>query len=570
MKMQRLVLAAVALLAGCGGGGAGSAMTPSTPVPLQSPPAPATNAQFSIAIPAASVSSAARVRPQYMSAATRSVTIAVKGGANLGTFDVSSGSKLCTGASDGSRTCMLAVQAPSGNDTFKVTAYDQPGGGGNALASGSIEQSISASQSTIKVSLTGITSAIRLALQNGLPASGKPASIPVIVQAIDADGNTILGTYDRTITLADNDSSRHTHLSATSITASDTAVTLSYDGGTMTGDAGITASAPGVQAPPPVTLHAMPSIVAQYDLPYILSQDGTYRTAVGTSGIVQGSDGNLWIAGATAGAILKMKPDGSITTYWPPTPYAFPQEEVLGKDGAVWFTERDGNNIGRITTSGAITEYPIPTQYANPLGIAVGPDGNIWFVEQSGNAVGKVNADGSITEYPLPQGAVPVDLTAGPDGNLWIDETGWNQPAAIAVMKTDGTLLTTHPLAKNNPMPYGIITGPDGNLWFGEYSGGAIARMTPSGQVTEYAPPSSIPGVVSLAVSKDGNIWFAESGAGVAATGQLGYITPGSSTIHEVYLNMPLHVRNITFDSSGALWYSGFYYDDSNVGEVIP
>lgn len=507
-----------------------------------------------------------------MPAATRSVSIGLQGGAIVGTFDVSATSKLCTSASDGTRTCTVGIQAPVGNDTFAITAYDQPDGTGNALASGQIAQAISSSvPATIKVSLTGITAAIRLALQNGSPQTGTPSSIPVTVQAMDADGNTIIGTYDRTIALADNDTSGHTSLSPLTITASGTPVTLSYDGGSMTSDASISASAPGVQAPPALMLQSMPSIAAQYDIPGITSQDGTYQSPAGTSGIVQGPDGNMWIAAATAGAILKMKPDGTFTTYWPPTPYSFPQEEVVGKDGAVWFTERDGNNIGRITMSGAFTEYPIPTQSANPLGITVGPDGNIWFAEQLGDSIGKIDSTGTITEYPLPPSSFPVDLTAGPDGNLWIDETGWSKtPSAVAVMSTGGKLLATHPLPNTTANPYGIIAGPDGNLWLGEYSNGTLARMTPSGEVTEYTPPSSMPGVVSLAVSKDGNIWFAEGAPTFAAAGQLGYITPGSSAIHEVYLNMPLHVRNITFDSKGALWYSGFYYSDSNVGEVIP
>ena len=570
MKLQRVVLLAIAALAGCGGG-SGGGITPAGPVPLQSPPAAPVNAQFSVLVPAASSAAAARVKPQYVSAATRSLHVALQGGSSLGTFDVSSGSNLCTGASNGTRICTFGIQAPTGSDTFTITAYDQPDGTGNALATGAVTQTISSSAAaTIDVSLTGVTSAIRLSLQNSLPAAGKAATIPVTVQVLDADGNTIIGAYDRIIALADSDKSGHTNLSTTSVSSSSDTVTLSYDGGTMDANATISASAPGIQTPSALTLQSMPSIAAQYDIPYIASQDGTWNTPVGTSGIVQGPDGNFWIAGSTAGAILKMTPGGQITTYWPPTPYAFPQEEVVGKDGAVWFTERDGNNIGRITMSGAFTEYPIPTQYSNPLGITAGPDGNIWFIEQTGNAVGKVDANGTVTEYPLPPNSVPTDLAAGPDGNLWIDESGWNQPAAIGVMSTNGSMVATYPLTKKGAQPYGIITGPDGNLWFGEYGGGAIARMTPSGQVTEYAPPSSLPGVVSLAISKDGNIWFAESGASFGAAGVLGYIKPGSSTIREVYLNVPLHVRNITFDANGALWYSGFYYDDSNVGEVIP
>ena len=35
--------------------------------------------------------------------------------------------------------------------------------------------------------------------------------------------------------------------------------------------------------------------------------------------------------------------------------------------------------------------------------------------------------------------------------------------------------------------PDGITTGPDGNLWFTEYNGDRIGRITPPGEVTEFA-----------------------------------------------------------------------------------
>ncbi|HET6896378.1 MAG TPA: hypothetical protein VFH72_13425 [Candidatus Baltobacteraceae bacterium] len=569
MKIGRvLIAAAAAVLTGCGGSGGSAGITPSAPIPTASPSAPV-NAQFVVVVPAASVMQA-RVKPQYISAAARSVTIVLQRGDKLGAFDVSQGSSSCKSASGGGRTCTVGINAPAGNDTFVVSAYDQPGGAGNVLATGTIVQTVSSSAtSTIAVDLTGVTASIKVSLNGTIAQSGTAASIPIVVQALDASGNTILGAYDRTITLTDSDSSGHTSLSVTSIIASGTAVALNYDGSYMSANAVISASAPGIAAPPETSFHTAPAIAAQYDLPPFTAQDGS-QTPLGASGIVQGPDGNLWIAAATVGAIVKMTPDGKTTMYWPPTLWAFPQEEVVGKDGAIWFTERDGNNIGRVTTSGSFTEYPIPTQYSNPLGICVGPDGNIWFVEQVTSMVGRVNGDGSITEFALPVGSFPNDLTAGPDGNLWIDTNPFEAPSAILVMSTNGTLIATHVLANSNEQPYGIVAGPDGNLWFGEYTGGALARMTTSGELTEYATPSSVPGIVSLAVSKQGDIWFAESGAAFATTGQLGYITPGRSTIHEVYLNMPLHVRNITFDSAGALWYSGFYDPDSNVGKVIP
>ena len=61
--------------------------------------------------------------------------------------------------------------------------------------------------------------------------------------------------------------------------------------------------------------------------------------------------------------------------------------------------------------------------------------------------------------------------------------------------------------------PRSIAAGPDGNLWFalaGNASGAGIGRITPSGQVTTWAPiPGLAPyGVVDITSGPDGNLWF--------------------------------------------------------------
>ena len=61
------------------------------------------------------------------------------------------------------------------------------------------------------------------------------------------------------------------------------------------------------------------------------------------------------------------------------------------------------------------------------------------------------------------------------------------------------------------------MSGPDGNLWFVESGADKIAKVTPTGTITEYPTPSShtnpsgIGGVVvGLTVGPDSNLWFTE------------------------------------------------------------
>lgn len=61
-----------------------------------------------------------------------------------------------------------------------------------------------------------------------------------------------------------------------------------------------------------------------------------------------------------------------------------------------------------------------------------------------------------------------------------------------------------------NGGPAGIALGPDGNIWFTEYDASKIARITPSGTITEFSLSASS-GPADIASGPDGNLWFTES-----------------------------------------------------------
>ena len=77
--------------------------------------------------------------------------------------------------------------------------------------------------------------------------------------------------------------------------------------------------------------------------------------------------------------------------------------------------------------------------------------------------------------------------------------------------------ITEFPLPPlNNPAGYTpvITNGPDGNLWFTDPAAGKVGRITPAGQVTEFAVPSPDNGPSrgagsAITAGPDGNVWFA-------------------------------------------------------------
>jgi streptogramin lyase len=63
---------------------------------------------------------------------------------------------------------------------------------------------------------------------------------------------------------------------------------------------------------------------------------------------------------------------------------------TAGPDGNLWFTEFNMGAIGRITPSGSFSTFHIPTAKSGPAGITAGPDGNVWFTESSTSKIGRV------------------------------------------------------------------------------------------------------------------------------------------------------------------------------------
>ncbi len=223
-------------LAACGGGGGSSSSGGGAPVPVPSSTYSSTpNVTIALFIPTQTTSAAHR-KPLYVSPATASVSVAVNGGTPTA-INVASGSSQCVAASGG-RNCTVTIPAALGSDTFNVVAWDAAGGTGNALSRQSIMFTVTAGgPNMLALTLNGVVSAVAVVLPIANPAGGLAVTLPVDVNAYDADNNIIVGPgvyvdasgNPLTITLTDSDGSGATHLSSTTLTAPAT-VTMTYSG----------------------------------------------------------------------------------------------------------------------------------------------------------------------------------------------------------------------------------------------------------------------------------------------------------------------------------------------------
>jgi virginiamycin B lyase len=123
----------------------------------------------------------------------------------------------------------------------------------------------------------------------------------------------------------------------------------------------------------------------------------------------------------------------------------------------------------------------------------------------------------TIIELEIPNNAGSGGLTSGPDGALWFTEYFDNK---IARVTTSGDF-TEYPIPTANSYPGQVAAGPDGAV-LTEQNADKIGRITTTGgTVTEHPAPTPVAGVNDVMVGSDNNIWFTEN-----FIGRIGRLTP--------------------------------------------
>jgi streptogramin lyase len=162
-----------------------------------------------------------------------------------------------------------------------------------------------------------------------------------------------------------------------------------------------------------------------------------------------------------------------------------------------------------------------------------------------------------VATYTLPSANTPngfLAIASGADLNIWVSEYDGN---AIARVTPTGTI-TEFPIPTAGAGPTEIAPGPDGNLWFCELATNSIGRITTSGVVTEFPLPVGLfpptvadPGPRGIVAGPDGNIWFGHNAANV-----IGVISPSGSIVatHAIptAFSGPVRIAN---GPDGNMWF---------------
>jgi virginiamycin B lyase len=146
-------------------------------------------------------------------------------------------------------------------------------------------------------------------------------------------------------------------------------------------------------------------------------------------GIVQGGDGNLWVA--EAGAIARVTPQGAVTTYRLAVPAAGTLRIVNGTGSDLWFVEQTAGAVGKISLKGTISM--LPALVNEPTGIVAGADGHMWVAEEGAGRIDRIDGN-TLTPFAVStQSSAPEDIVAGPQRTLWFTDFHTGQVASFSV-----------------------------------------------------------------------------------------------------------------------------------------
>ena len=182
---------------GTGGGG---------PIP---PPTQLVNASITVVVPAPATNRrAGTMRPSYLSAHMQSLVIEVSTsngvsvtGANATSINTYPRAKNCARKSTPFQ-CTGTTLASPGQDVFNVTTFAGPNGTGSVLSAGTVNAHIGGGGGAVTLDssntplLGGIVARLTLSTNPTSIPRGKPATVPIQLQAFDAAGAAIQGRSD--------------------------------------------------------------------------------------------------------------------------------------------------------------------------------------------------------------------------------------------------------------------------------------------------------------------------------------------------------------------------------------
>ena len=530
-----------ALLAGCGGGARSSLPAAAGSVgPMQSAKGQAT---FRIAVPRQATTGKTRA-PRYVSPATTQLLVSLEqGDAEVPGYPVTVAlSPTAAGCTSTLATtyCQLTLALTPGDYTALLTAEDVSGTP-HSSAQGIPFTVTAETNNVIAIVLSGIPHALQIAAgARAMHESGAfaftlygPAAQPVIVTALDADGNTIVGpgspTYSASLvtgsgwsatapastspnTIAINPPGTNGSSATFSITATYSDTTCSQTGAVCTAEFTVKNDLQSL-----FVANQTGNAVAEYAPPYTGAATATITSVSAPYGMVLDKLGNLFVLNAGSNTVTEYAPPytgAAATTIT--IGVAAPRGLTLDGYGDLFVANAyDGEDIYGNTVTEIVPPYtsvPTVTMSVSQLEnqalqtVVLDASGDLFVTSQS-----------SVMEFAPPYTGGPTLISNGVNGpvallldgagDLFVANYGNNTTEEFAPPYT-GAPTTTITSARGMNNPYALALDGAGNLFVANVSGGT------GGTVTEYAAPYTGTPMTTISSGVNGPYALTLDGAG--------------------------------------------------------
>jgi virginiamycin B lyase len=233
------------------------------------------------------------------------------------------------------------------------------------------------------------------------------------------------------------------------------------------------------------------------------------------------------------------------TEYRMERPRDIPTAVAVGADGAVWFTIDFADAIG-VFRHGRIRRISKRSDNFEPLGLAVDRDGAAWYTDGPSRLISRMSPDGVVVSFALATPVVKLArLALAPDGAVWFAEE-----SAYSFTRLKDGAFTRHAVQTPGMAPFGVAVDATGTVWGTLPRANRLVRISTSGEIIEFEPPTRAAHLGDVAVAPDGAVWFLEMQAN-----KIGRFAGGQ------FVEFPVPTRSagltaLAIAPDGAVWFT--------------
>jgi streptogramin lyase len=329
---------------------------------------------------------------------------------------------------------------------------------------------------------------------------------------------------------------------------------------TLAGTAGVAGSADGVGAaaqfngPGAIAIDNAGTLYVLDDGSAIrkITPDGAVTTLGSSlnagSGIAVDKSGNVYFSSFALDEILKVTPEGTVTSFAPPSQqFSEPRGLAIDDAGNLYVADWGNCTILKITPAVVVTTVAGSTQVCTetdgtgthatfnyPEELAVDATGNLYVTQNYGyKTVRKVTPEGVVTTVPGEFGS-PQGIATDTAGNVYVADVDGNVVRKITAAGAVSAFLGGSAAGLVNgsgdvaqfSSPGDLAIDNAGNIYVNDDGNVALREITPAGEVTTHSqlaqePPHGMSSYGSLAFSSTGIFYYTETHVQIESQGPL-------------------------------------------------